>query len=159
MKQYVHGLVVGKFMPLHSGHIFLLETALSRCQQLTVIVFSHPDEPIPGDLRVNWVREQFPEAEVVHHADPLPRDPDGSSHWDVWKQSIAAHCIGRKFDVVFSSEAYGQRLASDFNAEHVEVDRKRVTHPVSGTDVRDDPSAFRDFIPENVKPFFSDQLT
>jgi HTH-type transcriptional regulator, transcriptional repressor of NAD biosynthesis genes len=155
MKKYSHSLVVGKFMPLHTGHVFLLETAMEQCHRLTILVFSQPDESIPGELRVGWVSEQFPKAEVLHHFKPLPRDESGSGYWGVWKKSIAEHCGDREFDAVFS---YGKRLADDLKAEHVEVDRLRKIYPVSGTDVRNNPRDFKEFIPEVVRPYFSDQL-
>ncbi len=41
-------------------------------------------------------------------------------------------------DAVFSSEAYGSRLAAAFDAEHVLVDPARSAYPVSGTLCRDD---------------------
>lgn len=146
-------------MPLHTGHIFLLETALDQCEDLTVLIFTRSDDPIAGVLRINWVREQFPMADVIHHSKSLPRDESGSDNWDVWQKSIAEHCAGRDFDAVFSSEAYGQRLAFDLNAEHIEVDRLRKIYPVSGTDVRNNPRDYREFIPEVVRPYFSDQLS
>ena len=158
MKKYSHGLVVGKFMPLHTGHVFLLEAALEQCDKLTVLIFSRPDEPIPGELRVGWVSEQFPKAEVLHHFKTLPKDESGSGNWDIWKQSIVEHCAGREFDAVFSSETYGQRLADDLKVVHVEVDRLRRIYPVSATDVRNNPKEFRQFIPEIVRPYYSDQL-
>jgi hypothetical protein len=40
---------------------------------------------------------------------------------------------------VFSSEDYGDELAKRLGAEHVPVDPDRVTHPVSGSEVRADP--------------------
>jgi cytidyltransferase-like protein len=35
-KKYKHGLALGKFMPLHAGHIYLLKTAQENCQALTI---------------------------------------------------------------------------------------------------------------------------
>ena len=32
------GVIVGKFLPPHRGHRFLIETALSRCDRVVVIV-------------------------------------------------------------------------------------------------------------------------
>ena len=40
------GLVLGKFMPLHKGHIHLIETAAAEVDELTVLVCSTKEEPI-----------------------------------------------------------------------------------------------------------------
>lgn len=32
------GIVIGKFMPPHKGHLHLLDTALSGCDDLTIVV-------------------------------------------------------------------------------------------------------------------------
>lgn len=158
MKKYNHGFVLGKFMPLHAGHVFLLETAEAQCEKLTILVFTEPNDPIPGDIRLHWVRQQFPGADIVHHAKPLPRDASQTAFWDVWRKSIEEHCEGRIFEAVFSSEAYGQRLAKDLKAEHVAVDLDRIKYPVSGTDIRNDPGAYVEFIPEIVRTYYRDQL-
>jgi HTH-type transcriptional repressor of NAD biosynthesis genes len=159
IKKYTHGFVVGKFMPLHAGHIFLLETAQARCQKLTVLIFMQPDDPIPGDIRLGWITEKFPDADVICNADILPRDQSGSKFWDIWMKSIEEHCQDRKFEAVFSSETYGQRLARDLGAEHVEVDPNRIKHPVSGSSIRDDPEAHMNFVPESVRSYYREQLS
>src|SRR5438094_1164094 len=61
-----HGLVVGKFMPVHNGHRYLIDTALARVDLLTVVVCSSPGEPIPGLLRVQWLQALYPQVHVVH---------------------------------------------------------------------------------------------
>ena len=57
MKKYNHGFVLGKFMPLHSGHIFLLETAKKQCNKLTILLCAQPDDPIPGAIRLKWLKK------------------------------------------------------------------------------------------------------
>lgn len=158
VKKYNHGFVLGKFMPLHTGHIYLLETAQSQCEKLTILVCTQPGDPIAGSIRYDWIRKQFPKADAVHHHVLLPRDQTQSAFWNIWKESIEKHCQGRKFEVVFSSESYGQRLADDWNVEHVEVDSKRIKYPISGTAIRNNPSAYKEFIPEIVKPYYKAYL-
>ena len=63
--RFGHGVVIGKFLPPHRGHRFLIETALSRCDRVTVIVCGKPVDPIPPDLRAAWLRELLPAAEVM----------------------------------------------------------------------------------------------
>ena len=59
-KQYMtEGLVLGKFMPLHKGHLALIEFALQRCDLLHVLICTVQSEPINGNIRYNWLSELF----------------------------------------------------------------------------------------------------
>ena len=49
--------------------------------------------------------------------------------------------LGGAPDVVFTSERYGERWAKAMGCEHVLVDRRRRTVPISGTRIRRDPIA------------------
>jgi HTH-type transcriptional repressor of NAD biosynthesis genes len=142
-------------MPLHAGHIYLLNTAQSHCEELTILLCSLPSDPIKGEVRLGWLKAQFPEAHVVHHPKPLPRDQSNPQFWELWRSSIREYCPEEDFDVVFSSEPYGKRLARELNSpHHVEVDVPRQRFPVSGTDIRRDPTAYWEFIPESVRPYY-----
>ncbi len=153
MEHYQHGLIVGKFMPLHNGHVYLVETALQHVDSLTIVLMSQPTDPISGATRHSWLSVAFPAALVKHHDTPLPRDETGYGHWDQWRDSIL-RLTGQNFDVVFSSEVYGARLATDLGAVHVLVDQHRVQVPVSARDIRTDPTGWKDFVPAHVWVYF-----
>ena len=141
-------------MPLHKGHIYLLETAMDECEDLTILVCTQSYDPIPGDLRYEWVKQMFPQAHVVHHPEPLPRDRSLPNFWELWEASIRKYCPGETYDVVFSSEAYGDRLAQELGTIHRPVDLEHKTVPVSGTDIRENPKKYWDFIPEVVQDYY-----
>lgn len=146
-------------MPLHTGHIFLLETAQASCKKLTILLCSQPDDPIPGAVRLEWLKKQFPRANIVHHPKLLPRDQSNPHFWKLWGRSIRRYCPEETFDVVFSSEKYGPRLAQELKAKyHIEVDLPRKAFPVSGTDVRNNPKGYQKFIPKIVKPYYKKNL-
>jgi NadR type nicotinamide-nucleotide adenylyltransferase len=146
------GLIIGKFLPPHRGHAFLVETALGQADRLTVLVCSLPDEPIPGERRVGWLREMFPGLDVRHHNDENPSWPhEHPRFWEIWTASIRRH-VPWGPDVVFSSEDYGEELARRLGARHVLVDRERRAYPVSGAAIRDDPVRHWRFVPECVRP-------
>lgn len=65
MTRLRHGLVLGKFWPLHAGHQHLIETALADCERVTVQLLAHPDEDIPLEVRAGWIRELYPQAHLV----------------------------------------------------------------------------------------------
>ena len=53
------GLVLGSFCPLHNGHLSLIDFGLSNCDFLYVLLCSHDKEDFPGDIRYEWLREEY----------------------------------------------------------------------------------------------------
>jgi NadR type nicotinamide-nucleotide adenylyltransferase len=134
--RWAHGAVIGKFLPFHTGHRRLIETALARADRVSVIVVARATDAIPGELRARWIREAVPDVEVVLlDQDAVELDADDTPGWAA--ETIRA--LGRAPDVVFTSEAYGDAWAKTMGCDHVLVDRRRRTVPVSGTRIRRDP--------------------
>ena len=149
------GLILGKFLPPHAGHLHLIETALTMVEELTVLVCSLEREPIPGEQRVTWLRALVPAARVVLLAEELPSEPkDDPRFWELWMDAIA-RSLGFSPDLVFTSEDYGDELAGRLGARHVLVDRARSVVPVSGSAIRADPMANWRHIPPVVRPWFA----
>ncbi len=147
-----HGLVIGRFSPLHAGHQLLVDTAAAACDRVTVVPMAGHDEPVPLEVRVGWLRELYadrPHVRVAGIADDHPVDLDSDKAWQVHtdlmcaavaRAAVADGCPGRAgIDAVFTSEAYGTELARRFGATAVTVDLARRAVPVSGTAVRADP--------------------
>lgn len=44
-------LVIGKFMPIHNGHIALIEFAATQADEVIVSMSYTPNDPIDPDLR------------------------------------------------------------------------------------------------------------
>ena len=148
------GFLLGKFLPPHAGHVFLCKTAAGLCDELTVLVCSLPDDPIPGGKRFEWMTELLPGVRVVHHDRPVPQAPsDHPDFWKIWK-GICREAHPDPVDLVFGSEPYIDRLAEELGAKPLMVDAARLAFPVSGTAVRKDPSAHWSFIPGAVRPYF-----
>jgi len=144
-------------MPVHAGHQLLIDHAVGVVGEsgLTVIVGTQPGEPIPGALRVAWVRELYPRVAVVHLDATMPQEP--ADHPDFWKLWVAAI---RQFvpdgpDLVFTSEAYGDQLARRLGAQHVAVDPSRVRVPVSGTAIRARPLECWRYLPPPVRAYYA----
>jgi len=149
----MRGLVLGKFLPPHRGHQYLIDFARSYCTDLTVLVCSIQSEPIPGELRHEWMREQFPQVNTIHIHEELPQEPgEHPDFWAIWRR-VVLDAMGPP-DVVFASEPYGLRLAQELGAEFVPVDVERELVPVSGTAIRNDPWAHWDLIIEPARPHF-----
>jgi NadR type nicotinamide-nucleotide adenylyltransferase len=159
-----HGLVFGKFMPPTNGHLHFIEFARQSCRKLTIVVCSLPEEPIPGDVRYKWMKELFPDCNVVHHYDKIaqepkatPQDPTGAEDikfFETWRDSLHKHCPGEKFDALFASEDYGFRMADIMGIKFIPVDIRRELVPISGTEMRNNPLRHWDHLHPVIRPYF-----
>lgn len=153
------GLVIGKFMPVHIGHMALVEFALQHCDHLTLFLCYHANEPIDGLLRDSWLRDIYSGNSKVEIF-PFKYDPALLSDSSVssvaaarqWSETIKPLFPG--VEVLFSSEKYGEYVAENLGIEHIYFDQKRTSFPVSSSRVIHHPVQFWDFIPPIVRPFF-----
>lgn len=150
MKQYKKGFYGGKFMPLHKGHKYCIETASQQCEDVfAILFFGGADEHeihknfTEADLSVFYryrhLQKLCEQYENVHPVfiDVSPcRLPDGSEDWDA-ETPLVIEKIG-KFDAVYSSEeSYGEYFSRAYPwAKHVLVDPPRIVYPISGTKIR-----------------------
>jgi HTH-type transcriptional regulator, transcriptional repressor of NAD biosynthesis genes len=148
-----HGLVVGKFYPLHAGHQLLIRTAQQQCDELTVCILGSRVESIPLDVRKSWLEEEHPKARVVTGWDEAAMTIDDPELWSAHIHAIEA-AVQRPVDAVFTSEAYGDELASRLGAEHISIDVGRTTVPTSGTALREDIAAGWHWLPPSVRAWF-----
>lgn len=155
------GFLLGKFMPPHAGHLFLCEVARARVDQLTVLLCSHDAEPIPGDLRAEWMADSLRGLDVRlrHMHRDIPQEPtDHPDFWAIWKAAIAEY-HPEPIDWVFGSETYVQPLAETLGAKAFVVDLQRRAVPVSATLIRTDPAAHWPHVPPAVRPYFQRRIT
>ncbi len=149
------GLVLGKFMPPHQGHRYLIDFARGFVRDVTVVVGTLPSEPIPGALRHRWMRDAFPGLEILHLPEDLPQAPSGpqdDAFWELWRTALLRLCPDADF--VFASETYGPRLATELGAQFVPVNLSRDLVPISASAIRTDPMAHWDRILPEARPYF-----
>ena len=152
------GMILGKFLPPHAGHLYLAEFARRFADELIIVVGTLANEPIPGELRFQWMRELVPSARVVHLTDENPQDPsEHPAFWDIWRESLL-RVLPRRPDLVFASETYGARLARELGATFVPVDPARSAIPVRATDVRRDLRAGWAHLPPPVRAHFTKRI-
>jgi NadR type nicotinamide-nucleotide adenylyltransferase len=151
-KEFGLGVVIGKFLPPHRGHHFLIETALSQCASLVVIICDKPSDPVPGNLRQRWLQEMHPSADVR-----LIDDRYDEHDSRVWAENTI-RWIGRAPDAVFTSELYGDAYAAHMNCFHIMVDHERLAVPCSGTLVREDPFAQWDHLSPPVRGWYAKRI-
>lgn len=148
------GMLLGKFMPPHLGHLYLAEFARNYVEDLAIVVGTLQAEPIPGALRYQWMRELVPDCRVLHLTDENPQYPhERPDFWQIWHDSLT-RILPWQPDYVFASEDYGLKLAGILGAQFVPVDIDRASIPVSGTAIRQDPWTNWEYIPRCVRPYF-----
>jgi HTH-type transcriptional regulator, transcriptional repressor of NAD biosynthesis genes len=149
------GFTLGKFMPPHRGHLHLVREAAARCDDLFVLVCSVRSEPIPGELRAEWMRTlcESERVHVVHVTDEVPSYPHEAPDFDeIWTALLRRHLPG-DVEVFFSSDTYGEDVARWLGIRYVSIDPGRTTHPVSATLVRETPLAVWSEIPVPVRGY------
>lgn len=169
-KQKSIGVVFGKFYPLHTGHIYLIQRACSQVDELHVILCH--DEPRDKDLFVNssmsqqptvsdrlrWLLQTFKYQKNIHiHSfdeqgiEPYPHG------WEVWSEGMKGflkkHNIHPSF--IYSGEANdAPRYKKYLGIETILIDPERTFMNISGNQIRQAPFRYWDYIPTEVKPFF-----
>jgi NadR type nicotinamide-nucleotide adenylyltransferase len=173
---YEVGLVVGKFAPLHDGHLLVVQRAASLCARVVIISYSNPElRGYEAERREAWLKTSFPSATV------LVVTPERLADWLVGSgvpyipENDASDCSQREFvallcsrvlqvrvDVVFTSEPYGEGFAahlthrfrsadpSSMSVKHVLVDLERRAVPISGTALRDNLWRYWNYLPHAV---------
>jgi NadR type nicotinamide-nucleotide adenylyltransferase len=147
------GVVIGKFLPPHRGHSYLIESACAGADRVVVIVCARPDDPIPAEIRAGMLRELHPQTTVLVTTDDIP-DDQGEATSKAWAARTVDLLGGTGPDVVFSSEEYGPRYASFMGARHVSVDPGRSRFTISGTAVRADPWTRAAFLAPVVRAWY-----
>ena len=151
MKKYKIGMYGGKFMPLHKGHNYCIETASKECEKVYVILFfgGADEEEVLKNNKEEYLGVDVRKEHVINicknYDNCIPtfidvtntRLPDGSEDWDGETPLVRA-VVGNRLDAVYSSEiSYDDYFKRAYpEAVHRVVDYKRIKYPISGTMIR-----------------------
>ncbi|PKL41536.1 MAG: cytidyltransferase [Candidatus Riflebacteria bacterium HGW-Riflebacteria-1] len=145
------GLTIGKYSPLHKGHQLVIETALSEVDKLYAMIYHSPETTdIPLPVRARWIRELYPQVTVVESWDGPTEcgyTPEIMRRHDEY---LSALFRDKNITHFYSSEPYGEHVSKALNARNRTVDIARSTVPISGTVIRADPYAARQYIADIV---------
>lgn len=150
MSEFAHGLILGKFYPLHIGHQQLIRAARSRCARVTVQVLASAVESIPVETRAGWIRREHPDVHVVTGVDETRVDFEDEAIWDL-HMAVIRDLLDAPVDAVFTSDDYGAELARRLDSTWVQVDPGRAQLSVSGTAVRADVPSHWWALPTSVR--------
>lgn len=150
------GLIIGKFLPPHHGHVALIDFAAKQCDELIVSISDAKEDVIDAEMRLNWLKHLFKDRPGItfqlleDNFDDIQLPLEERTR--IWAEVIRKTYPPVSF--IFSSELYGEPFAKHLNAKHVSFDPERKQFPVSASQIRKSPYQYWDFIPEIVKPHF-----
>jgi HTH-type transcriptional regulator, transcriptional repressor of NAD biosynthesis genes len=155
-KTYKKALVFGKFMPIHKGHLALIEFAKSQSEALIVSMSYTHSDPINPQIRFSWLKQLFDNQSNIELAFELDDfNDDNLPLFEATK--LWADFIKKRFpdiDAFFCSEDYGAPLSFHLGLPCIVFDKARINLPISATLIRNNPLRFWDFIPKIVQPYF-----
>ncbi len=168
------GIVVGKFYPLHQGHINMILQARQLVDKLIVFVCSDSERDFKlfkesamtrlptSEDRTNWAKQAFatiPGIQVESFIeDGIPAYPNG---WQAWSERLQATLDKLQIQpsIIFSSEPQDEALYRQyFNLPVRLMDPPRAQFDVSATKIRTEPYRYWHFIPTHIRPFFTKRI-
>lgn len=113
--KYKRGLFIGRFQPIHKGHIKVIELLLEKVEELIVVIgssqYSHSfNNPFTAGERLTMVRKALVEAGVditKLFILPIPDTNDNR----IWVSHITASVP--HFDVIFTNNPLVERLMQE----------------------------------------------
>jgi HTH-type transcriptional repressor of NAD biosynthesis genes len=158
------GLLIGKFAPLHKGHQYVIETALREVDELIIMIYDSPlITDIPLNVRADWFRRIYHLApfdyveniSIIEAWDGPPQMGRISEIKKLQEEYILRRLNGRKIDVFYSNEFYGEHMSKALQAEDRQIDPNRQKWSISATKIRNnpyfqrkylDPIVYRDYV-------------
>jgi HTH-type transcriptional regulator, transcriptional repressor of NAD biosynthesis genes len=148
------GLTLGKFAPLHKGHQFLIETALSEVDEVIILIYEAHETEIPLYIRANWLRKLYPQTRVVEAWDGPQMVGNTPDICQTHEDYILGLLGGEQISHFYSGEFYGDHISKALGAHNRLVDPDRCKYEISATMIRSDPYTFREY----VHPIVYDEL-
>ena len=156
----VKAFVFGKFLPFHKGHEAMISFALTKCDFLSVLVCCDNEETIPADVRKGWIESSFAgakniEVKVLYYDNRLlPNTSQTSASVSgIWSAEFKKHYPD--YDLVITSEPYGELVADFMGIRHIAFDLTKERHPISASVIRNDLFANWHYLPAAVKSYFA----
>jgi len=156
----IKAFVFGKFLPFHRGHEAMIRFALTQCDFLSVLVCYDNEEYISGEIRKSWIADTFAgvsnlEVKVLQYDNRLlPNTSETSlSVSKTWSAEFKK--LFPDYDLVVTSEPYGEMVAGFMGIGHVPFDLDKSRYPISASIIRNDLFTNWHYLPEAVKPYFA----
>jgi len=151
------GLFVGRFQPLHKGHLWAFEYILKKVDELIIVVgsaqYSHRmDNPFTAGERVTMIRAALDEAKV-----------EPSRYWIIPVRDVHVHMLWvaevvgftPKFDVAYTNEPLTRRLLieSGFKVEPIPFQkREKYSSTIIRERIRNNQN-WEELVPKSIANF------
>lgn len=135
----------------------MIDYALERVNQLTIVVCHTTKCTIPVELRREWIQDTYPQAEVKALVHDPALDSDSPTISNQWAK-LTIDFLGFAPEAVFSSEDYGPPYATHMGSKHFMVDHARQHVDISATRIRSDPYRYWDYIDSQVKAHYAKRI-
>lgn len=156
-KLYNLGIIVGRFQTLHKGHVEMLRTALSLCNEVGIFIGSSQESgtaanPFTYEMRKSFITNVFSDSVKIY---PLPDIGVGNtSKWGEYVLKNASERFGRMPDLFVSGKESRRQdwLSSELGANIAELYVPK-TVEISASEMRkflinDEKEAFLRYIPK-----------
>jgi NadR type nicotinamide-nucleotide adenylyltransferase len=153
-----NGIVIGRFMPLQTGHIAMIRTAQALVDHLTIIVCWQKDDAISGAQRLQWLLEMFPSIRIVGIEAPSPRDVAGSPEGIRSLRDEIQDLHRAPIDRLIASDRRQTELATALGTIFTLIDPEHQAVPVTSEAVRADPFGHWRFVPPAVRPHYARKI-
>lgn len=161
--RYKVGMYGGSFDPLHLGHVNCIIEAASVCDELYVVLsFSRKRDYVPMEIRYRWLVGCFrhmPNIRVILLEDDAPTKQayDTEEYWRQGHEKVIRQ-IGKPVDVVFCGSDYKgtDRYEKLYGCPVVYFERSGID--VSSSELRANPLAHWNWLPEICRPYFAKKV-
>jgi HTH-type transcriptional repressor of NAD biosynthesis genes len=156
----ISGLVLMKALPFHLGHLNLIRFASQYVDKLYIFLCADDNECISGYIRNKWLTETFKDTkiEVIYkNTTHLPNSSVSDIEISrIWSEYMLKELP--KFDIIFTSEKYGDYVAEFMHIKHIQYNQDRSITPISATMIRENPLKYYDYLVDVVKPYYTKKV-
>ena len=155
--QYNVGMYGGSFNPLHMGHVDCIIQAANMCRKLFVVLsIGHKRNEIDGRVRYRWIYQLTKHIGnikiIILEDDAKTKDAYTEEYWQSDAEKVKAQ-VGKHIDVVFCGSDYGEN--SFWNRCYPDSELYIFQrNEISSTEIRKNPYAHWDWIPNVAQPYF-----
>ncbi len=154
------GVFVGRFQPVHKGHLNAVKNVMGKVDELVIVVgssqYSHRlDNPFTAGERVTMIRRAMEEEGVSPAKYWTVPVPDVHVHM-MWVAQVVGYAP--KFDIVYTNEPLTRRLfiEAGYKVKPVRFHKRKI---YSSTEIRErmlSGEGWEELVPESVAEFIEE---
>ncbi len=154
------GLFVGRFQPIHKGHVKAIKDILKKVDELVIVIgsaqYSHrADNPFTVGERITMIRRALEDEGIILARCWIIPVPDVHIHM-IWVAEVTGYTP--RFDIVFTNEPLTRRLLIEagFKVKPVPFYKRKI---YSATEIRErmlNNKSWEELVPESAAQFIKE---